>query len=415
MTTNTPSVQSIEQVAIDDLRPDPANPRRISTEQLEALTRSLKEYGFVQPVLARREDRTVIGGHQRLTAARRLGYKTVPVIFLDLSLEQARVLNIGLNKISGDWDNELLGRLLADLKPVDDIDLALTGFSDDELLKLLRGLEVRDKKDRIEDFDYEAALEAAQSAPRAQPGEIWLLGDHRILCGDSTNPDDVERLFAGEQASLMATDPPYLVDYDGGERAETKGNKGKTKKHWDDYHDPQTSVDFFKRFIQVATPHLKPKTAIYQWHATIRQHLVMQAWEATGLHLHQTIVWVKARAVLTRSHYMWMHEPCFYGWVEGQQPERKPPANSKTVWEIGSENDHIHPTQKPVEVFLRPIEFHTDVSDIVYEPFSGSGTQIIAAEKLSRRCFAMEQEPRYVDVAVMRWEAFTGQKAVRTE
>ena len=137
----------------------------------------------------------------------------------------------------------------------------------------------------------------------------------------------------------------------------------------------------------------------------------MQAWRECGLHLHQTIVWVKPRAVLTRSHYMWMHEPCFYGWVEGQQPKRKPPANAKTVWEIGSENDNIHPTQKPLEVFLRPIEYHTDIGDVVFEPFLGSGTQLIAAEKLSRRCFAMEQEAHFVDVAVMRWQAFTGEKA----
>ena len=263
----------------------------------------------------------------------------------------------------------------------------------------------------MEDFDLDAALEAARAAPRAQRGEVWALGDHRLMCGDSTDPADVERLFAGAKAVLLATDPPYLVDYDGGERAATKGNRGKTAKHWDDYHDPQTSVEFFKRFLDVAKPHLRPKTAIYQWHATIRQHLVMKAWEEAGLHLHQTIVWVKPRAVLTRSHYMWMHEPCFYGWVEGQQPERKPPANAKTVWEIGGENDNIHPTQKPLEVFLRPIEYHTEIGDVVYEPFCGSGTQVVAAEKLSRRCFAMDLEPHFVDVAVMRWEAFTGEKA----
>lgn len=408
---------TIEQVAIDDLRPDPANPRRISNDQLEALTNSIREYGFVQPVLARREDRTVVGGHQRITAARRLGYKTVPVVFLDVSLEQARVLNIGLNKISGEWDNEMLARLLADLQPVEELNLALTGFNDEELRKLLKGLEVRDKKSRIEFFDYEAALQQVQNEPRAQTGDIWLLGDHRIMCGDSTNPEDVDRLFDGQAASMMATDPPYLVDYQADNHPESNSSRGSGSKdkHWDDYHDPETSVEFFKKFIQVALPHLKARSAIYQWHATLRQHLVMQAWAECGLLLHQTIVWVKPRAVLTRSHYMWMHEPCFYGWVEGQQPDNahKPPANAKTVWEIGGENDNIHPTQKPLEVFLRPIEYHTDVGDIVYEPFSGSGSQIIAAEKMSRRCFAMEQAPRFVDVAVLRWESFTGLKAER--
>ncbi|HLF75986.1 MAG TPA: site-specific DNA-methyltransferase [Dehalococcoidia bacterium] len=414
MATSSP-LPSIVEVPIDDLRPDPANPRRISDAQIDALTRSIKEYGFVQPVLVRREDNTVIGGHQRLVAARRLGYKTVPVIYLDVTLEQARLINLGLNKISGDWDQELLARLLADLNAAPDLDLSLSGFAEDEVAKLLKRLEIRDKKDRVEDFDFEEALKRAQSEPRAQRGEIWLLGDHRLMCGDSTDAGDVARLFGDEQASLLATDPPYLVDYDGGERAATKGNKGKTAKHWDDYHDPETSVEFFANFLRTSLPHLKPNTAIYQWHATIRQHLVMRAWEECGLHLHQTIVWVKPRAVLTRSHFMWRHEPCFYGWVEGQQPKRKPPANCTTVWEIGAEHDNIHPTQKPLEVFLRPLEYHTEVGDVVYEPFSGSGSQIIAAEKLSRRCFAVDLEPRYVDVAVMRWQAFTGLEARRAE
>jgi ParB-like chromosome segregation protein Spo0J len=167
----------VEDVPIDELRSDAANPRRISDAQLEALTRSLKEYGFVQPVLARQADKTVIGGHQRLIAARRLGYKTVPIVFLDLGVEQARLLNLSLNKISGDWDQELLARLLADLKPIEGIDLTLTGFGQDELDKLLKSLDARDKKERVEDFDLDAALEAARAAPCAQRGEIWALGD----------------------------------------------------------------------------------------------------------------------------------------------------------------------------------------------------------------------------------------------
>jgi DNA modification methylase len=405
---------TVVEVPIDQLRPDPANPRRISDAELEALTRSLREWGFVQPVLVRREDNTVIGGHQRLTAARRLGLKTVPAIFLDLTVEQARTLNLALNKISGEWDPDLLGRLLHDLK-LADVDLSLSGFAEDEIAKLLKSLELRDKRERQEKFDLEEALEQARKEPVTRKGDLWLLGDHRLLCGDATEPADVARLMDGKQARLLATDPPYLVDYDGGNRAATKANRGYMHKSWDDYHDPQTSVEFFSKFLRAALPHLAPRTPIYQWHATIRQHLVMKAWAECGLHLHQTIVWVKPRAVLTRSHYMWNHEPCFYGWVEGQMPKRKPPAGTKTVWEIGSENDNIHPTQKPLEVFLRPLEYHTEVGEVCYEPFSGSGTQLVAAEKLARRCFAMELEPHYVDVAVWRWEAFTGEKARRLE
>ena len=215
----------VEDVPIDDLRPDPANARRISDAHLEALTRSLKEFGFVQPVLVRHQDKTVIGGHQRLVAARRLGFKTVPVTFLDLTTDQARVLNLALNKISGEWDQELLTRMLADLRPIEEIDLSLTGFSEGELDKLLKSLDARGKRERTESFDLDAALEAARAAPRAQRGEIWQLGDHRLMCGDSTDAGDVARLLDGAKAAVAFTDPPYNVslgDHGGQQRGQRR-------------------------------------------------------------------------------------------------------------------------------------------------------------------------------------------------
>ncbi len=413
--TKTTAVTQIEHVAIDTLRPDAANPRRISDAELEALTRSLREYGFLQPVIARREDKTVIGGHQRLLAARRLGMKTVPVIFVDLTVEQARVLNLALNRISGSWDEELLARMLADLRPVEDVDLTLSGFTEDELGKLLKSLDVREKRERAEaGFDVEAALEAARRATRAQRGELWALGDHRLLIGDSTDTGAVARLFAhGEKASLMATDPPYLVDYQGGNHPQSKTNSRKTKdKHWDDYHDPDAAVAFFANFIRAALPHLIPNAAIYQWHAHRRQALVEQAWTQAGLLVHQQIIWAKEHGVLTHSHYLWQHEPCFYGWVEGQKPKRKPPSNTGTVWHIPNESLGVHPTQKPLAVFERPIEYHTRAGDICYEPFAGSGTQFIAAERTGRVCYGMELDPHYGSVVLARWESFTGEEAI---
>ena len=200
----------IEQVPIDQLDPDPANPRRISESELEALTRSIQRFGFVDPVIARREDGLVIGGHQRLVAARKLGYITVPVVFVDLSLEQARTLNLALNKISGEWDQELLARLLADLASAS-ADLSLTGFADDEVKKLLRSLDHREKRDRPEAFDLDAALEAAQGQHGAKRGDIFALGEHRLLCGDATDGADVTRLLAGMRAAMCVTDPPYNV------------------------------------------------------------------------------------------------------------------------------------------------------------------------------------------------------------
>ena len=169
----------IVHLSIRDLRPDPANPRRISYEELESLTRSIRQFGLVDPIIARRDDKVVIGGHQRLLAARRLGLKEVPVVLVDLDQGQARVLNLALNRISGSWDQELLSRLLAELKGVPDVDLSLTGFSEDELQKHLKGLDAREKRERIETFDLDEALKAVQAAPVAHTGDLWLLGEHR--------------------------------------------------------------------------------------------------------------------------------------------------------------------------------------------------------------------------------------------
>lgn len=409
----------IEHVPVDVLRPDPANPRRISDEEMNALTRSMHEFGLIDPIVARREDSTVIGGHQRLIAARRLGLKTVPVIYLDLSVEQARLLNVTLNKISGDWDKELLARLLDDLSKIPDVDLSLTGFADDEIAKLLKGLEVRDKEDRPETFDVDAALQDAEARPVAKPGDLWLLGDHRLLCGDSTDAEATQRLMAGEKAALMATDPPYLVDYRADNHLGAKPPKPRAKdkdKHWDDFLDPETAVAFFKNFLAAAIPHFCRGAATYQWHAFARQALVQRAWEESGLLVHQQIIWAKNHGVLSHGHYLWAHEPCFYGWLAGNVPKMKPPANQTTVWQIDhGQSLNVHPTQKPLELFQRPMAYHTEPGDICLDPFLGSGTTLIAAERLSRRCYAIEQAPKYVDVAVRRWEAFTGGKAEKAE
>lgn len=196
----------VEQVDIDLLHPDPANPRRISDDELEALTRSMRQWGVVQPVLVRREDSTVIGGHQRLVAARRVGLAEVPVIWLDVSVEQSRLLNLALNRISGSWDEQLLARLLADLGQVPDMDLSLSGFGDDEVSELLRKLAAAEKADRTEDFDVEQALEEATKTPRSQAGDLWALGEHRIVCGDATDQVTVARLLDGADARCRHPD-----------------------------------------------------------------------------------------------------------------------------------------------------------------------------------------------------------------
>ena len=213
------NVLQVEHVPVDALHLDPANPRRISEAELDALARSITEFGFVQPVVVRGDD-TVIAGHQRLVAAQRLGLAEVPVIRLDVGAEQGRLLGLALNNIGGSWDEQLLARLLSDLQ--DDVDIRLSGFGDDELKNLLRSLEARDMRERPESFDLDEALEATKR-PRTKPGDVWRLGEHRLLCGDATKAKDVARVLDGRQAGLGWSDPPYnikLGDHGGRDHAE---------------------------------------------------------------------------------------------------------------------------------------------------------------------------------------------------
>jgi DNA modification methylase len=214
----------------------------------------------------------------------------------------------------------------------------------------------------------------------------------------------------------MPTDPPYLVNYQGGNHPQSWHNKAEVKdKHWDDYQEGD-GADFFARFIEVALAEaLTPNPAIYQFHASSRQALVEQAWKQNGLLVHQQLIWVKTRAVLTHSHYMWQHEPCFYGWVQGTPPSRKPPANATTIWPVDQAGDSsgLHPTQKPVELIQRMVEYHTRPGEAIYEPFAGSGTAIVAAELTGRVCYAQELSPAFCDVIVQRWQELTGKTARR--
>ena len=233
--------------------------------------------------------------------------------------------------------------------------------------------------------------------------------------------------MAGETAVLLATDPPYLVDYDGtnhpadhhreaGRKDPPKPGSEVGNKHWDAYVDPEASVTFFSSWLRVALSHCIERVPVYQWHASRRAALVEQAWEQNGLFVHQQIIWAKPGGILTRYHYLWQHEPCFYGWKVGMMPTkpRRPETTSTTIWEIDQKGqlDGIHPTQKPLEIFERPIGYHSLPGEVVLEPFSGSGTQIIASERLGRRCFALECSPAFVDVAVRRFEKATKKEAI---
>jgi len=401
------TLMQIEHVDIETLRPDPANPRTISPEEREALTRSIKEYGFLQPVLARREDKTVVGGHQRLLAARRLGMKTVPVIFVDLSIEQARLLNVALNKISGEWDEELLARMLADLQPVDGIDLTLTGFAEDELEKLLKGLDVREKREKVESFDVEAALEAARAATRAKRGELWALGDHRLLVGDATDSGDVARLLGETRPAMCFTDPPYNValgDHGG------QGRGSRKRRIQNDAMAPEEWAAFVRGWA--ANLVASVDGAIYCCMSTKEWGSVSAALAEAGGHWSDTIIWKKDRFTLGRADYQRQYEPIWFGWRESAKHHWCGDRDQGDVWEIDrpSESD-AHPTMKPLALVERAITNSSTAGDVVLDLFLGSGTTLIAAERTGRVCLGMELDPHYGSVVLARYESFSGKEA----
>jgi DNA modification methylase len=398
----------IEHVDIETLRPDPANPRKISIAEMESLTRSLREWGFVQPVLVRREDSVVIGGHQRLLAARRLGMKTVPVIFVDLAQEQARLLNVALNKISGEWDEELLARMLADLRTVDDLDLTLTGFDEDELDKLLKSLDVRERREKVEDFDVEAALEAARAATRAQHGQLWALGEHRLLIGDATNAGAVARLLGEIRPAMAFTDPPYNValgDHGGQQRGSKK------RRIANDAMSPEEWVVFIGAWSRNLVANVDG--AIYCCMSTKEWGSVSQALADVGGHWSDTIIWKKDRFVMGRADYQRQYEPIWYGWREGAKHHWCGDRDQGDVWEIARPSEsEAHPTMKPLALVERAINNSSKPGDIVLDLFLGSGSALIAAERTGRVCYGMEISEHYATVILARYESFSGKEAV---
>jgi DNA modification methylase len=398
----------IDQVSINELKPDPANPRRISDQELEALTRSIREFGMVDPIVARKEDKMVIGGHQRLLAARRLGYKTVPVVFVDLTVEQAHLLNIALNKISGSFDQELLARLLSDLSQASDIDLTLSGFGEDELKKLLKSLDAREKRERLETFDLEEAIKAAQSAPVAQRGDIWLLGDHRLVCSDSTDREAVQRLVGQSRMAVAFTDPPYNVNYGdhrhsgAPQRALINDNLGTE----------------FEPFLEKACRNILEFTdgAVYICMSSSELHTLQRAFVSAGGHWSTFIIWAKNTFTIGRSDYQRQYEPILYGWREGAKHYWCGDRDQGDVWHVEKPTSNpLHPTMKPLPLIEKAIRNSSEPGDTVLDLFLGSGSTLIACERTDRTCYGMELEPLYVDVAVRRWEAFTGLKAKREE
>ena len=343
----------IERVRIDSLHPDPANVRLHDDRNLSAIRGSLARFGQQKPIVVDASG-VIRAGNGTYLAAQALGWESIDVVRTSLSGLDAAAFAIADNRTSdlSTFDDDGLAKLLRELRTEDALEGV--GFDERKIDELLAGLDI-EGTGLVED----PGPQEPPQTPVTRTGDLWLLGDHRLLCGDSTNAQDVERLMDGKRAHLLASDPPYLVDYTAGNHPQTSYNRPETaNKGWDAYKDPESSVAFFKGYLELALKHCVGEVPVYQWHATRRQVLVEQAWTELGLLVHQTVIWVKARAVLTRSMLMWRHEPCFFGWPQGSMPpkDRRPPPSETTVWEVDQvgQEDGIHPCQKPTLLFERP-------------------------------------------------------------
>ncbi len=389
----------IERVAIAALIPYVRNSRTHSDVQVAQIAASIREFGFTNPVLLD-EANGIIAGHGRVLAARKLGMQDVPAIRLaHLTEAQKRAYVIADNKLAlnAGWDEELLRLELKDLQDLN-FDVALTGFSTEELDALM----APPGTEGLTDPD---AVPEAPEHPVSVPGDVWLLGRHRLACGDCTDALVVEKALGGVKPHLMVTDPPYGVEYDPAWRAKagvnnSKGKLGKVLN--DDRADWREAWALF------------PGDVFYVWSAPgPLQCVVHDSLIAADMDVRQQIVWAKDRFALGRGHYHYQHEVCWYGVRKNKTAHYNGDRSQSTVWNIKARDDegHGHGTQKPVECMRRPIENNSSPGQAVYEPFSGSGTTIIAAEMTGRACHAIELNAAYVDVAIKRWQEFTGQAA----
>jgi DNA modification methylase len=406
--------ERIEQWPLERLKPYARNAKSHGADQVAKIAASMAKFGWTVPVLVA-GDGEVIAGHGRILAAAQLGLTDAPVIVLDhLTEEQRKAYRLADNKLTelGAWDEALLAGELQELA-ADAFDLSLIGFSDAELDQLL-ALDVGGAETTEGASVPPVVVPEPPRNPASRTGDLWILGDHRLLCGDSTKPEDVRRLMNGERAALFATDPPYLVDYDGSNHPTR--NKDWSPSYGVTWDDSSQGAELYDGFIRAAIDEaIAEDAAWYCWHASRRQAMLEACWEKAGAFVHQQIIWVKDRGVLTRSHYLWKHEPCFMGWRRPNRPPKVADETLASTWVIPSLNGEErpdHPTPKPIDCFAIPMRQHVARGGICYEPFSGSGSQIMAGEATGRRVFAMEISPAYVDVAVERWQAEVGRDAV---
>lgn len=393
------AVRKIEMVSIDKLVEYERNPR-INDDAVDSVAASIEEFGFNNPILTDKNFR-ICAGHTRLKAARKLGIETVPVIRLDLTEQEFKAFNIADNKTAqiAQWDIPELSSLLRELQD-EDFDLTLTGFNDEEIDELLESL------NEPPDKHTEEELEEIPDPPEEsdiKPGDIFLLGKHLLMCGDSTNKDDVAKLMDGKKADMIFTDPPYNVNYEG---------KGEDKLKYDDNFSEEEYAKLLFNVFTNAHIFSQEKASLYLCHGSCWQMMTEQILNKTGYNARTQIVWVKNNSTFGFGRYKFRHEPIFYCNKKSVSDNWYGDATQTTVWEFPKPTaNKEHPTPKPVGLVMKAIENSCKANEIVLDFFGGSGSTLIACEESGRSARLMEIEPRFCDVIIRRWEKLTGKKA----
>ena len=381
---------NIEKKNVKDLLPADYNPRKDlkpGDPEYEKLKRSIEQFGYVEPVIWNEKTGRVVGGHQRLKVLMDMGITEVDVVVVDMDTEKEKALNIALNKISGEWDTEKLALVIADLQGTD-FDVSLTGFDPEELEDLFRD----DVKGGVkeDDFDVEAEL---KKPTFSKAGDLWMLGEHRLFCGDSTKPETFDLLMNGKKANLVVTDPPYNVDY--------KGSAGKIK-------NDSMAEDQFEQFLLAAYQQMEAAMAddasIYVFHSDSHGLAFRKAFEEAGFYLSGCCIWKKQSLVLGRSPYQWQHEPVLFGWKKKGKHQWYTGRKESTIWEFDKpKKNKDHPTMKPIALVSYPIMNSTMTGCLVLDPFGGSGSTLIACEQTGRVCYTVELDEKFCDVIVRRY------------
>lgn len=401
---------------IDQIVIPPYNPNTMDAREFQKLMRSIQTFGYIEPVIINSVTGHVVGGSHRVLALRELGYTEIETIQVELPLEQEKLLNLALNKIHGTPDEILLAKLLSELKQMPQLDVTCSGFDVPEISEILDAQRMPVVED---DFDVDASL-ASIEEPVTQRGDLIELGEHRVLCGDSANPNDLKTLIGENKVNLLDCDFPYNVNYMGGDRP-NPNTRPKDSRKWDRiYSDdmPQEEYEeWMRKILTKVREYLNPGAAIYIWQGHRQFPPLYQILLDLNFHVACIVAWIKECAAISYADYSFQSEQCLYGWLNGAPHYFAGEPGESNVWQIKRDptKTYQHPTQKPVALRQRSVKNSSKIGDIVLDTFLGSGSILLACEALGRRCFGLEIDPKYCDVVVCRYLNFVGREKVSAD